>query len=127
MKKKLFALAMVVLVFAAVALVTGGSNSSKPDTDTQTDTPNTMVPSLMVDGVLYRISPTSDDYLEKEPDPASYLGSVTSQVPISQMPTKDGESNCHPVGSVIAACEKGIAVRQEDGAWRIFVPATTEE
>ena len=120
MKKKLLVLAATVLVFAAVAFATGGFDRNKePVLDPPA--PNGMVPSLMVDGVLYRISPVPDEYLETAPDPADYLGAVTASIPLSQMPTKDGESNTHEVGTPFAACEKGIAVLQA-GAWRIFVP-----
>ncbi len=121
MKKKLLVLAAVVLVFAAVALATGGFDLSKEPVF-EDHAPNVMVPSLMVDGVLYRISPVPDEHLETAPDPVDYLGAVTASVPLSQMPTRDGESNTHEVGTPFAACEKGIAVLQA-GAWRVFVPA----
>lgn len=122
MKKKLLVLAAVVMVFAAVALVTDGFDVSKPVVAPAADAPDVKVLSLMVNGILYQISPNQDDYLENEPDPADLVGTVTSQVPLSRMPTQDGESNCWPVGAAIAVCEKGIAV-QQDGAWRILVPA----
>ena len=120
MKKKLLILAAVVLVFAAVAFATGGFDLSR-ELAFEDHAPNAMVPSLMVDGVLYRISPVPDDFLETAPDPADYLGTVTASIPLSQMPARDGESNTHQAGTPFAACEKGIAVLQ-DGAWRIFVP-----
>lgn len=125
MKKNLLVLAAVVLVFAAAALVTGGFDLNKPTA--APGTPNARVPSLMVNGVLYQISPEQDDHLESEPEPSDLLGTVTSQVPLSQLPTQDGESNSWPVGAAIATCEKGIAVQQGDGAWRILVPAETRE
>ena len=122
MKKKLLALATVVLVFAAVAFATDGFEGGKTQTDPASHTPGAQVPALMVDGVLYLISPVPDHYLETAPDPADLVGTVTSQVPLSQMPAQDGESNCWPVGAAIAVCEKGIAV-QQGNAWRVLVPA----
>ncbi len=128
MKKKRLILAAMVLAFAAVAFLVGGADDGKPDAQAVAPhTPNAMVPSIIVDGVLYRISPKSDGYLKTASDPADYLGTVTSQVPLSQMPAKDGESNTHEVGAPFVACEGGIAVQQSDGAWRIFVPEKIEE
>ena len=120
MKKKLLVLAAVVLVFAAMAFATGGFDLNR-ELVQEGHTPNAMIPSLMVDGVLYRISPVPDDFLETAPDPADYLGAVTASIPLSQMPDRDGESNIQKAGTPFAACEKGIAVLQ-DGAWQIFVP-----
>lgn len=125
MKKKLLVLTVVVLVFAAAALATGGFETGGPAADSAT--PNARVPSLLVNGVLYQISPDPDDYLQTEPGTADYLGSVSTRVPLSQMPTRDGESNTHAVGTPYVACEQGIAVQEEGGGWRVFVPADKTE
>ncbi len=79
--------------------------------------PNTLPPALMIDDVLY--------YYTGEEAPVeiaedSIMGTVTSAVSLSEMPTKNGQSNMTPLlGCSYALYEERIVVLMEE-KWMLF-------
>jgi len=78
--------------------------------------PNTRQPSIMVNDTYYFITGLSASI---EIDENDYLGVVTSIVPLSQIPTMNGQSNFVLEGTPYAEYEDGI-VALIDGKWVIF-------
>jgi len=78
--------------------------------------PNTRQPSIMVGDTYYFLTGLSANI---EIDERDYLGVVTSSVPLSQIPTKNGESNFIEEGTPYAEHENGIVVLI-DGKWIVL-------
>ena len=71
------------------------------------DTPNAMVPSIMYKGGLYR---TTGKAIPAEVDESAIVGEINSVVPLSQLPTKDGEANFGQIGDPYAITSDGLLV-----------------
>ncbi len=80
------------------------------------DTPNALVPALMVNGTLYR---TTGTQLPVEPDDSAILGYVSSVVPLSQWPETEGQANFGGPDAPYALTEDGLIVLT-DGEWTLF-------
>jgi len=78
--------------------------------------PNTRQPSIMVNDTYYFITGLSASVEINEDD---YLGLVTSTVPLSEIPTRNGQSNFVSEGTPYAEYKDGI-VALIDGKWVIF-------
>ena len=78
--------------------------------------PNTRQPSIMVNDTYYFITGKSANV---EFDENDYLGVVTSSVPLSEIPTKNEQSNFVMEGTPYAEYDDGIVVLI-DGKWIIF-------
>jgi len=95
---------------------TGHDSSQPPSGGAGLGAPNTRHPSIMVGDTYFFLSGASIDADIAESD---YLGMVTSTVPLTEIPTIDGQSNFVAEGTPYAAHPDGIIVLIE-GRWVIF-------
>lgn len=86
------------------------------------DAPNAMVPSIMYEGSLYR---TTGKTIPAEVDESAILGEINSVVPLSQLPTKDGEANFGQIGDPYAITSDGLLVIMNH-EWVIFELSAAE-
>lgn len=71
------------------------------------DAPNAMFPAIMVDGTLYR---TTGKAIPAEVDASAIAGEIRSVVPLTQLPTQEGEANFGQVGDPYAVTSDGLLV-----------------
>lgn len=71
------------------------------------DAPNAMVPSIVYEGNLYR---TTGKSIPAEVDESAIVGEISSVVPLSQLPAKNGEANFGQVGDPYAITVDGLLV-----------------
>jgi len=96
------------------------SNMDAPDggLSNNVESPNTLAPSVMIDGVMY-IS-TAREIHEEVPE-SDYSGIISSSVQMSQWPAEDGQTNMpFLVDSPYAKYEDGYIVRWEGHGWMLF-------
>lgn len=93
-------------------LLTGCTKEAAPEV------PNTMPPSVMIDGQLYQ---TTGKQLPGEIDPSAIAGSIAEVIPGSELPSKDLQSNCGEVGMNYAFAEDGLVVLLAN-EWTLFEP-----
>ena len=86
------------------------------------DTPNAMVPSIMYEGSLYR---TTGKAIPVEVDESAIVGEISSVVPLSQLPSKDGEANFGQIGAPYAISSDGLLVIMNH-EWVIFESSAGE-
>ena len=86
------------------------------------DTPNAMVPSIMYEGSLYR---TTGKAIPVEVDESAIVGEISSVVPLSQLPSKDGEANFGQIGDPYAITSDGLLVIMNH-EWVIFESSAGE-
>ena len=86
------------------------------------DTPNAMVPSIMHEGSLYR---TTGKAIPAEVDESAIVGEISSVVPLSQLPSKDGEANFGQIGDPYAITSDGLLVIMNH-EWVLFELGTAE-
>ena len=86
------------------------------------DTPNAMVPSIMYEGSLYR---TTGKAIPVEVDESAIVGEISSVVPLSQLPSKDGEANFGQIGDPYAITSDGLLVIMNH-EWVLFELGTAE-
>ena len=86
------------------------------------DTPNAMVPSIMYEGSLYR---TTGKAIPAEVDESAIVGEISSVVPLSQLPSKDGEANFGQIGDLYAITSDGLLVIMNH-EWVLFELGTAE-
>ena len=86
------------------------------------DTPNAMVPSIMYEGSLYR---TTGKAIPAEVDESAIVGEISSVVPLSQLPTKDGEANFGQISDPYAITSDGLLVIMNH-EWVLFELGTAE-
>ena len=86
------------------------------------DVPNAMVPSIMYEGSLYR---TTGKVIPAEVDQSAIVGEISSVVPLSQLPTKDGEANFGQIGDPYAITSDGLLVIMNH-EWVIFESSAGE-
>ena len=86
------------------------------------DTPNAMVPSIMHEGSLYR---TTGKAIPAEVDESAIVGEISSVVPLSQLPSKDGEANFGQIGDPYAITSDGLLVIMNH-EWVIFESSAGE-
>ena len=80
------------------------------------DTLNTTAPSLVYEGKLYR---TTGKQVPAAVDETAIVGHISSVVPSSQLPSKEGEANFGEVGDPYALTSDGLLV-SVDNQWTIF-------
>ena len=80
------------------------------------DVPNAMMPSIMYEGILYR---TTGKAIPAEVDESAIVGEIGSVVPLSQLPTKDGEANFGEIGDPYAITSDGLLVIMNH-EWVVF-------
>ncbi len=71
------------------------------------DAPNAMVPSIIYKGILYR---TTGKEVPAEVDESAIVGRISSVVPLTQLPTKEGEANFGEIGDPYALTSDGLLV-----------------
>lgn len=104
-------LSAVILLFAL--LLTG----CVPD---MPETPNTMPPSVMIDGVLYQ---STGKQIPAEVDPSAISGSIAEVTSNTALPTLDQQSNFGEVGIEYAFTADGLVVLLAN-EWTLFEPVT---
>ena len=110
------ALGLILLLLGCADNV-GEHGTSQPSSGiTNPQAPSTRQPSILVNDTYYFITGRSVDVNIDEND---YLGVVTSEVPLSEIPTKNEQSNFVKEGTPYADYEDGIVVLI-DGKWIIF-------
>ena len=80
------------------------------------DTPNAMVPSIVYEGNLYR---TTGKQIPATVDESAIVGHISSVVPLSQLPSNEGEANFGEVGDPYAVTSDGLLVLM-DNEWTVF-------
>lgn len=80
------------------------------------NTPNAMVPSIIYQGNLYR---TTGKPIPAEVDESAIVGEISSVVPLTQLPAKEGEANFGEIGVPYAITIEGLLVKMND-EWVIF-------
>ena len=101
----------VILIILSL-LLSGCASESAPEV------PNTMPPSVMIDGQLYQ---TTGKQMPVEVDPSAIAGSIAEIIPGSELPSKDLQSNCGEVGMNYAFVEDGLVVLLAN-EWTLFEP-----
>lgn len=118
MKKVTIIALAIVICFAALFWITietnpeiatrlGYASGPGKPVEVTPDTPNAMVPSIMYEGSLYR---TTGKAIPAEVDESAIVGDISSVVPLSQLPTKDGEANFGQIGDPYAITIDGLLV-----------------
>ena len=69
--------------------------------------PNALVPSIVYGGKLYR---TTGKQIPAEVDESAIVGRISSVVPLSQLPSNEGEANFGEVGDPYAITSDGLLV-----------------
>ena len=127
MKKILIISFIIVICFVALFWITietnpelatklGYASGPGKPIDVTPDAPNAMVPSIMYEGILYR---TTGKAIPAEVDESAIVGEIGSVVPLSQLPTKDGEANFGEIGDPYAITSDGLLVIMNH-EWVIF-------
>ncbi len=103
-----------IVIICLLSVTVGCSNGASA--------PNTFLPQVMLNDTIY--------YLDggKKPDitieQSDYLGEIASTVPLTQVPTENGQANFDAeVGAPYAEYENGIVVLWND-EWTLFVDKT---
>ena len=84
----------------------------------EAETPNALVPSIIVDDILYTLD-GGKLYIQVDED--DYLGYTISKVPLSEWPIENGQSNAVPVGTPYAAYASGLVMLWGE-EWSLFNP-----
>ena len=100
------------LCVAAAVLMLSGCAKKEPNT------PDALVPAVMVDGQVYC---TTGEEFPGEVEESALLGEISSVVPLSQWPEKEGEANFGETGAPYARTEDGLVVLV-DQEWTLFKP-----
>lgn len=127
MKKILIISFIIVICFVALFWITietnpelatklGYASGPGKPIDVTPDAPNAMVPSIMYEGILYR---TTGKAIPAEVDESAIVGEIGSVVPLSQLPTKDGEANFGEIGDPYAITSDGLLVIMNH-EWVVF-------
>ena len=127
MKKILIISFIIVICFVALFWITietnpelatklGYASGPGKPIEVTPDAPNAMVPSIMYEGILYR---TTGKAIPAEVDESAIVGEIGSVVPLSQLPTKDGEANFGEIGDPYAITSDGLLVIMNH-EWVIF-------
>lgn len=99
-----------------IAMRLGYASGPGKPVEVTPDAPNAMVPSIMYEGILYR---TTGKAIPAEVDESAIVGEIGSVVPLSQLPTKDGEANFGEVGDPYAITSDGLIVIMNH-EWVVF-------
>ena len=102
----------IILAALCIFLIVGCSKSEQG----VPDTPNTMVPSIIYEGDLYR---TTGKEIPAEVDESAIVGEISSIVPLTQLPTKEGEANFGQIGDQFAVTSNGLLVKMNH-EWVVF-------
>jgi hypothetical protein len=85
--------------------------------------PNALPPSLMLDEVLYYYTGNA---VSEEMDEDASMGTIASTVPLSEMPTENGQTNMtHLLGCPYAQYGENVVVLMEE-QWMLFETRDTD-
>ena len=118
MKKILIISFIIVICFVALFWITietnpesatrlGYASGPGKPIEVTPDIPNAMVPSIVYGGNLYR---TTGKQIPAEVDESAIVGRISSVVPLSQLPSNEGEVNFGEVGDPYAITSDGLLV-----------------
>ena len=110
-------IAFILILVCVLTLMACGANEQVAP-----ETPNAMVPSIMYEGNLYR---TTGKAIPAEVDDSAIVGEISSVVPLSQLPAKDGEANFGQNGDPYAITSDGLLVIMNH-EWVIFESSAGE-
>ncbi|MEI3399249.1 MAG: hypothetical protein V8Q81_01290 [Christensenellales bacterium] len=82
------------------------------------ETPDSYLPSIMIDGVLYHLSDKGE--MSGDVDPSAIQGEITSTVPLTQLPKEHGQANFGSAGDPYAFASDGLVVLFNN-EWTLFV------
>ena len=83
---------------------------------TTADTPDATIPLIMYEGNLYR---TTGKQIPAEVDGSAIVGYIKAVVPLSQLPSNEGEANFGQVGDPYALTRDGLLVIVNN-EWTLF-------
>ena len=118
MKKVIIISVTIVICFVALFWITietnpeiatrlGFASGPGKPIEVTPDAPNAMVPSIVYEGNLYR---TTGKQIPAEVDDSAIVGYISSVVPLSQLPSNEGEANFGEVGDPYAITSDGLLV-----------------
>ena len=102
--------ACILVLCTVIAFASCGKSQDEPTT------PNTYLPTIMYDGKLYR---STFKGIEGEVDQAEIIGYVSSTVPLSQLPTENGQANFGDTNTPYAMTNSGLVV-MFNSEWTLF-------
>ena len=105
---------LLALIVALICVLTLAGCDTKEQT--APNTPNATIPSLVYKGNLYR---TTGKKIPASVDETAIVGYISSVVPLSQLPSNEGEANFGEVGDPYALTSDGLIV-SVDNQWTIF-------
>ena len=100
------------MLLLCVAVAMTGCAAAQPEPTT----PNTHLPSVMYDGTLYL---STFKQIPGEVDSSAIIGNISSTVPLSQLPTENGQANFDALDAPYALTDEGLAVLV-DSEWILF-------
>ena len=86
------------------------------------ETPDSYLPSIMIDGVLYHLSDKGE--MSGDVDPSAIQGEITSTVPLTQLPKEHGQANFGSAGDPYAFTSDGLVVLFNN-EWTLFTAEDT--
>ena len=92
-------------------------NNNLSDEKVVDETPNVLLPSVMINGKIYYLF---GEEAATVPDENSYSGRIKSVVSLTEFPTKDDEANFEPVDSPYVLLDDGNAIVWFNGRWMLF-------
>ena len=100
------------MLLLCVAVAMTGCAAAQPEPTT----PNTHLPTVMYDGTLYL---STFKQIQGEVDSSTIIGNISSTVPLSQLPTENGQANFDALDAPYALTDEGLAVLV-DSEWILF-------
>lgn len=104
-------IALILFLICVLAMVGCGAKEQ-----TTANTPNATIQSIMYEGNLYR---TTGKQIPAEVDESAIVGYIDSVVPLSQLPSNEGEANFGQVGDPYAITRDGLLVIVNN-EWTLF-------
>jgi hypothetical protein len=92
--------------------------SSNQENAQEVQSPNALVPSIMIEGTLYLMSQKENLVIEVPEN--DYLGRIGSTVPLSEWPTENEQANIDVEDAPYAEYGNGIVVLW-NGEWTLFL------
>jgi hypothetical protein len=112
-KLRWIAISIVVMALMALFVVSVNSNN---ELTTPPEEPNTPLPAIMVDDILYYLT---GELISVEISKSDYYGQIVYVESHKGLPTKNGQANFPLEGAPYAKYQDGIVVLMNDG-WELF-------
>lgn len=104
------------LSFLTLLCFMGCTGCSSDKEDDSVESPNALVPSIMVNDVIYYTT-GKEVIIDIEED--EYMGRISSIIPIKELPSKNGQANIPFKNAPYAVYQDGIIILM-DNAWILF-------